>query len=620
MAVADGKVVPMTLKAAKKIIVTDGECASALACVRSLGMSGYDVCLVSHAERPAAAASRFVRKFVRVASPWNEARDYRGQLAEISRGFGADFILPVSDASVFALSEPEYADSFGSRLLLPSKDLLGLGMSKIRTYRRALESSVPVAAGDVVTPDDNDALSAPLAYPLIVRTDNHACKDGRFHKGQTWIVHSAEEFKCVRREQQSLGQRMLVQRYVAGHGRGCFLLVWEGKVVCWHTHQRLAEIPWQGGVSARRQIGFDHDLLQSSVQLLGGLRISGILMVEFRQTEIVSATTGGAQLLLVEVNARPWGSMALAVNANVPFIVRWLDLLNGSPADLNPWEGKEGFGSAARKKVCTTVYPGEFQHLLSVFRSAKRSELKASDALGYLSRSLSCVFSKVTAFDYFRSDDPRPACRMLKRAVSQTLHRLTKLFCERACSGIFRLFCRLRGQPVKFKKNAVKTNQFRVLVICHGNRCRSPFFEALLKQKLRGLPVEVISRGLEVSDTNVPPRFHDVFRSHGVEPNLHASLQVTQHDVRNSDVIVVMEGMHAFAILRRFGLRAFARCTLLQVQKTIFTEVSDPFLRGPAAAAVVFEQLSALASGFSDQIVSLFSRPCASQAPQKTDP
>lgn len=620
MAVADGKVVPMTAKAAKKIIVTDGECASALACVRSLAMSGYDVCLVSHAERPAAAASRFVRRFVRVASPWNEAPDYRGQLVEISRGLGADFILPVSDASVFALSEPEYADSFGSRLLLPSKDLLGLGMSKIKTYRRALEAAVPVAAGYVVTPDDSVALSAPFAYPMIVRTDNHASKDGRFHKGQTWIVRNAEDYKCVRREQRSVGQRLLVQPYVDGHGRGCFLLVWEGKVICWHTHQRLAEIPWQGGVSARRQLGFDRDLLHSAVQLLGGLQISGILMVEFRQTGIVSATTGGAQLLLVEVNARPWGSMALAVNANIPFIARWLDLLNGSSADLNPWAGKKCTGLNVRKRVCTSVYPGEFQHLLSVYRSVKRSELKTSDALRYLSRSLSCVFSKGTAFDYFRIDDPRPAFRMLHNAVSQTLHRLTNIFCERTGSGMFRLFCRLRGQPVKFASIAVKAKQFRVLVICLGNRCRSPFFEALLKPQLSGLPVEVFSRGLEVSDTDVPLRFYDVFRSHGIDPDSHGSLQVTQHDVRKSDVIVVMEGMHAFAILRRFGLRAFARCTLLQDEKKFFAEVSDPFLLGPAAAAVVFELLSALASGFADKIVSLFSRPCAHQATKTEDP
>jgi protein-tyrosine phosphatase len=89
----------------------------------------------------------------------------------------------------------------------------------------------------------------------------------------------------------------------------------------------------------------------------------------------------------------------------------------------------------------------------------------------------------------------------------------------------------------------------RVLVICYGNICRSPFAAALLARRVPNL--EVRSAGLSARDDKPPePAAQRIARAHGIEIYSHGAHRMRADDVGWADLIIAMEGYQA-TIVRR---------------------------------------------------------------------
>jgi protein-tyrosine-phosphatase/predicted ATP-grasp superfamily ATP-dependent carboligase len=596
--------VGMSAQEAKVILVTDAECGSALACIRSLGRAGFHVCAVGSARSPAAAASRYVKRYFQTESPWYDGATFLSQLSQISKQVAADYVLPISEAAIFFISRDGLAAENGAEILLANDDLLTLGQSKISTFQRALETTSDVVDGFVLAPGDDRSAFPGIDFPVIIRTDNHLDEDGRYKKGEAWIVKSRSDWESILREQKSTGQRILVQKYIAGQGSGCFLLLWNGEIVCWHSHRRLAEIPWQGGVSARRRLEFDDDLLARSHKLLKGLNPSGIAMIEFRSPHLDAQSPSQNGPFIVEVNARPWGSMALSAHANIPFVPLWIELVKESKGESTGKLKLQRPPRQPKKIVCTSIYPGEFQHLWSVFRSVLKSELTIKDGLHFLNKSFQTILHPGTYFDYFWRDDPSPALASLISALALLHARLilrlqTLLF--QCVLAVHRRLGRLAAWLTPGISNDPKG---KVVVVCYGNRCRSPFFEMLIRDPLKTKGISVSSRGLKVSERYVPLRFHEVFRFYGVDPSTHSASQISIRDIEDADKILVMEWRHILLLAKRFGWKHVLKCSLLDLAGNTRQEVADPFLLSPIEAARVFADLHERAQNYSARITS----------------
>ena len=105
---------------------------------------------------------------------------------------------------------------------------------------------------------------------------------------------------------------------------------------------------------------------------------------------------------------------------------------------------------------------------------------------------------------------------------------------------------RLAGEPA-LPEGALR----RVLVICHGNICRSPFGEALIA--VRAPALEVRSAGLHASDGN-PADLQAIACAQrmGVSLVAHRSQLATNDLLGWADLILVMQGAHVAEIARRF--------------------------------------------------------------------
>ena len=94
-----------------------------------------------------------------------------------------------------------------------------------------------------------------------------------------------------------------------------------------------------------------------------------------------------------------------------------------------------------------------------------------------------------------------------------------------------------------------------LLVVCHGNICRSPMAAALLDRDLRPLGIDVQSAGFIGFNRPPPAEAVDAAKRHAVNLSDHRSRPVTADAVRTADLIVVMDPSQRRQICERFGRR-----------------------------------------------------------------
>jgi protein-tyrosine-phosphatase len=95
----------------------------------------------------------------------------------------------------------------------------------------------------------------------------------------------------------------------------------------------------------------------------------------------------------------------------------------------------------------------------------------------------------------------------------------------------------------------------RVLVVCYGNICRSPFAAAVLSRALSGMPggARVESAGLFAPGRPAPHHALTVAARRGLDLSPHRSRVLTEDLARSADLIVVMDTMQRREICERFG-------------------------------------------------------------------
>jgi predicted ATP-grasp superfamily ATP-dependent carboligase len=259
----------------------------------------------------------------------------------------------------------------------------------------AVPEGIVVPGGTEPTIEDLE----PLGAPVVVRP----ALSWRF-EGERWIRGTVsyegglEGISRRLRHDPALRHAYLVQRKIEGHGCGLFLLARGGKIVRLFAHRRLREKPPTGGVSTLCvSITPPADLAAAAEKWAAFMKWSGLAMLEFKRSR-----EGPAYLL--EVNARPWGSMALAEASGVDF-----------PADLLSLDTFPQQSNSLRYRAGVRLrwWWGDVDHFYIKEKSEGRP--RPMTILRALTRAAT-TGPWPEAWDTFRRDDPMPffvetACR-----------------------------------------------------------------------------------------------------------------------------------------------------------------------------------------------------------------
>ena len=120
----------------------------------------------------------------------------------------------------------------------------------------------------------------------------------------------------------------------------------------------------------------------------------------------------------------------------------------------------------------------------------------------------------------------------------------------------------------------------KILFVCHGNICRSPMGEyvmkALVAQAGRSHEFQIASAAVsreELGNPVYPPARREL-QKHGIACDGHRAHQITRAELESYDLIYYMDGSNAWYLRRLFGDDA-AKCRPL-----IARDVADPWYTG----------------------------------------
>jgi protein-tyrosine-phosphatase len=124
----------------------------------------------------------------------------------------------------------------------------------------------------------------------------------------------------------------------------------------------------------------------------------------------------------------------------------------------------------------------------------------------------------------------------------------------------------------------------RVLFVCTGNTCRSPFAAAVARRE--GL--DASSAGLDVRQLRASDDAVAAARAFGIDLGSHATRRVTDDVLAGADIVVGMTDRHASAL----GPGA----------RVLGGGVEDPFGRGPEAYRRSYAQIEAAVRSLAEEL------------------
>ena len=124
----------------------------------------------------------------------------------------------------------------------------------------------------------------------------------------------------------------------------------------------------------------------------------------------------------------------------------------------------------------------------------------------------------------------------------------------------------------------------KILFVCHGNICRSPMAEFVMKDLVtkagRASEFHIASAAVsreEIGNPVYPPARRELAK-HGIESHGHAAHQITRAELDTYDLIYYMDESNARYLRRLFG-QAAAKC-----QSLLPRDVADPWYTGDFTA------------------------------------
>lgn len=338
------------------VLVTDPDQRAALAAARALAKSGHVVLTIGR-RRGLAGSSSAVRSHIPITeSDAAQPERFRARLAQATAQFGIDVILPVTDAASTALLGHDAI--LGAKVAGPSR--LAYERASNKESLLAAAQSVGLAVPRQLVAESRqhfNKIRTHLQTPVVVKpTRSVTVTLGVATRHGVSFAADEAELTDIVRDTPDEAFPLLLQERTVGDGVGVFVLRSRGSTLMTFGHRRIREKPPSGGVSTYREsIRPQESLLARCESLLDSIEYDGAAMIEFKQDML----TG--EFILMEINARLWGSLQLALDSGLDFPTALVALTLGQslPSQPVPSIGQRTFWEF-----------GELDHALAIWRKS----------------------------------------------------------------------------------------------------------------------------------------------------------------------------------------------------------------------------------------------------------
>ncbi len=550
------------------VLVIGDDLRSFLAIVRSLGRRGFAVHAAPFDFSSPALRSRYLHSINRLPPYALSADDWLVALQALIAERAIDLIIPCDDRSLLPLHHHRAA--LAAQIALPNDEAMAVFFDKVKTRELAAICGVPIADGGPVTADVAARLGVPLA--LKPRSSMDLAAIGK--RGAVRIIRDAAALNAVMADAGTHSGAFL-EAYFAGDGVGVSVLAELGSVRCAFQHRRLQEASETGGSSSRISEPLNPDMLAAARAMCTATQLHGVAMFEFRHNPVSNA------FILLEVNARFWGSLPLAIASGVDFPALLTDMLAGRA--LVP---QMPYPAGVRRADLS----GEYYRILVQSERSPSMPARALNLVQRLPVLLARMLLTPHRFDSFAQDDRTPWTTERQRVFAALANAFTSRLPVRSNA----VKTRSKAQLRKLLSSVDMTPS--IVFICHGNICRSPFAASVLVQRAAKANhiSQIGSAGtLLQQDRSAPDDACRAAQFLGVNLRAHRSRYADAALLERADVIFLFDDRNALE-LAQCGADAhkIIRLGHLIGQRNI----DDPFGRGGEAFAQCYEQIAAAIS------------------------
>lgn len=330
----------------KKVLVTDASQRKAVPIIRSLGSEKIPVVAGEDRWMSMGFFSRYAGQSVVYPPPEDETR-FVGWLIEHARKGLFDIVFPIDERTMHPITK--HLHELEQHMILPvvDHDTFMMARNKANTMKIAYELGIPVPqtiSMDASSNTDEILESAPL--PAVIKPTQSSGS-----RGLSYVFDRGglrEEYGKV----HSRYPYPLIQEYIPPGGRtfGVEFLCDRGSIERVFVHRRIREFPIHGGPSTLRESVNKPDIVEHAIRLMEKVKWHGVAMVEFKEDP------RSGRCLLMEVNPKFWGSIALPIAAGVDF--PYLLYRLACEEVLGPDPGYK------EHVLCRWLFPGDILHFI----------------------------------------------------------------------------------------------------------------------------------------------------------------------------------------------------------------------------------------------------------------
>lgn len=533
----------------RRVLVLGDDTRSFLTVLRSLGRAGLEVHVAWCPQTSPSLRSRFVARAHHLSEYRPDDEVWLADLLRLLERERFDLVIPVPDTAIIPLQHWRTRIEAVQPCYLLSDYAFDVTSDKGKTYQLASQLGLQLPRQRTVrSAHELIAASDELGFPLVLKAKSS------FTLGDIWSRKNVVKLRNRAELTQSwneiqTGDEMLAQEHVAGTGCGVSVLSKDGEVLTAFQHERLHESLTGGGSSYRMSVPLMPQLAEAAARLMRALDYTGVAMIEFK----INAKTGTWSLM--EINGRFWGSLPLSVAAGLDFPRYLYEML---------CQGRTKFPRSYRVGCYARNWFADLHWLSSNLRANRRDPCLMTVPLSRLPREILNISLLKESSDTFTWDDPCPAFAEAREYARQKFVPRLRQY----------EFLRRR---IEISARSAAARAARILFLCKGNLCRSPFAELALR-KLLPNGIEVLSAGFRPPAGRHSPKQAILAASKfAVDLSKHRSRVLDAQIASWADLILFMDfeceqvlrAKMPETLTKAHYLGAFDSCQVLQIPDPI---------------------------------------------------
>jgi len=509
----------------EKVLVIGDDTRSFLSTVRSLGRKGLEVHVAPFDFGAPALTSRFIEATHFLPYYLEGGEAWRDAIGTLMREHRFALVIPCDERALLPLCLHRDILSAHGALAIPSPEALDIFFDKVKTRELAKACDVPVAHGRMLAPDDTvDAIVSDIGLPVVIKDPMSYALPELYVRTSTRIVGEREALAAWLDRRGTDGP-ILLERMFPGFGAGVSVLCHEGEVLQAFEHHRASEL--NGSGYYRKSAPLDADRLAAVERMVKASRYTGLAMFEFK----IDPDSG--RWILIEVNARPWGSLPLPVSIGVDFPYRLHRLLAHG--------GKTPPADYPSNRYCRNLVSDMWQARMRATALTRQPAKLIAHLAGWVWGFHRILIGR-EHHDALVLDDPRPGLRELR-----------DLFAGRLAKRQARHGDDLLGPKLAKAIAAAGSRPVEVLFICQGNINRSSYAELKSAQLFDSAKLRFSSAGMLPRNPRPSPAVAIAAAArHGVNMQAHRSRHASAEMLEAADLVIAFDHINIDSVGARY--------------------------------------------------------------------